>query len=257
MMFAGANVIVLDLELRHSPDDCRHCLKPPLDHQGVHRLCFDGQGNGFRYFEPLGWRNKRALGLSVGGYYDYEDDRIHWFDRYTLISTMEDLVERQPLIVSFNGLMFDYVLMRALVHQRADELVGDHPDVAEQLRVCCYAFKDLVSSGYDILDEVWQSGGRACAKGVNTLDALCRANGLGEKNGDGALAPALWQKGRVASVLNYCTHDIMLTKALFEHICTHRGALMRMGGPILLRYVRMEQGDLSMRQGVAYPGVQP
>ena len=50
------------------------------------------------------------------------------------------------------------------------------------------------------------------------LDAICKANGLGEKSGDGATAAVLWQKGKHQEVIDYCENDIRLTRKLFDLI---------------------------------------
>ena len=206
-MLSGANIVILDLEVAHSPDDL-----------------------------PTGWRDKQALGLSIGGYWDYQDARIHWFDRATLAATMALLVERHPLLVSFNGELFDFALMRALV--RHDATLPGH--LASQRQELCDHFKVLASRGYDLLQEVWRVAGRSTVRGLNSLEALCLANNLGQKTGNGSQAPRLWARGQIADVLNYCQHDIYLTKALFEYVLATRGVLGRRDDTITIALPLLE-----------------
>ncbi len=176
-MLKDKNIIVLDLETLHSAD-------------GV----------------PSGWTNKPALGLSIGCYWDYSDQRIHWFDRESLEATVRLLVARQPLMVSFNGIGFDFPLMRGILRQEVELTMG-----------MCDQFKILAADSYDILLEVWKAdpAGRR-KRGLNSLDAISQASGLGAKQSHGAQAPKDWKDGKVADVLNYCQDDVYKTKALFE-----------------------------------------
>ena len=222
------SIIVLDLETARSADDCRHCEKPKDDHKPKRAVesqlfCFDGPEYSF---EPIGWNNKPALGLSIGGYYDYADGIVHWFDEHSLEPTMAYLVERQPLMVSFNGIGFDFPLMRGILRQRADERANE--TVNMRLSPLCDAFKALAASSYDILAETWRADPvRKFERGLNSLDAIAQANGLGPKLSHGAQAPRDWQAGKHADVINYCQDDILKTKALFELIHDEGGYLKR------------------------------
>jgi len=76
---------------------------------------------------------------------------------------------------------------------------------------------------YDLLAEIWEGAGLGRTFVYPThagfgLDAICKANGLGEKSGDGANAAVLWQKGKHQEVIDYCENDIKLTRKLFDLI---------------------------------------
>src|SRR5262245_47047525 len=100
----GANIVVLDLETEHSAEDGRHC--------GLSREEFHWDTE--HVYEAIGWNDHAALGLSIGCYYDYKDGLVHWFDRQTVGIVIEDFLETQPLVVSFNGIGFDFPLMCAV-----------------------------------------------------------------------------------------------------------------------------------------------
>lgn len=244
MALAGLPICILDLETERSAEDCRHCgqaenvhIRAPMigDHPGVLR-CFAGStGPGF---QALGWGNKAALGLNIGCYYDYRDSRMHWFDVHTLSDTMQHFVHTQPLLVSFNGIAFDFVLMRGLLRQEAERIrlndtstgifarargedltVDQAADYAQELVDLCDAFKALCATSYDILAEIWQvDPARKFEHGLNSLDVISRANGCGGKLSHGAEAPRRWARGEYAYVLNYCQDDVLKTKLLFEQI---------------------------------------
>lgn len=195
MNYAGSNIIVLDLEVLNSPKE-------------------------------HGWNNKKALGLSIGCYYDYDFDCVVWFDRPSLRHTVTQLVERQPLMVSFNGISFDFALMRALLRHE------------EGLHTLCDQFKELASHSYDILAEIWRSDSQGkFERGLNSLDAILAANDLGAKSGSGDKAPLWWHDGLYAQVMNYCQDDVLLTKKLFEYIAENTGILHRRNGPLGIRWV--------------------
>ena len=230
-MGKGNNIMVLDLETLHSADDCQDCGDDAR--QGA---CRSPTGQHRR----IGWDNKLALGLSIGCYYDYCDQRIHWVDLYTLEDTIRDFVKAQPLLVSFNGIAFDFPLMRGILRQRADEEPALPPGTVPRpephpLNFLCDAFKILCATSYDLLAEIWKvDPGRKFERGLNSLDAISQANGLGAKALTGALAPRLWQQGRYAEVIDYCQGDVYKTKALFELVCAGQPIVRGDGQPIVL-----------------------
>lgn len=203
-MFSGTNTIVIDLEVLHSPDDL-----------------------------PTGWNDKRALGLSIGGFYDYMTGGITWFDQENLWDTVQMLCDRQPLIISFNGYAFDrQVMWECLGHGVSDRTIGD-----EMFQARYSDWERMWAVSYDILAEVWRVTGRNYAKG-NSLDALCDANGIRGKTGHGAHAPVLWEEGRIAEVLNYCANDIDITRLLAEKVAENHGHVCRVVGDVTIRYLR-------------------
>jgi predicted PolB exonuclease-like 3'-5' exonuclease len=189
-------------------------------------------------YEAIGWNNKPALGLSIGAYYDYRDSRIHWFDEANLEETVEHLVALQPLMVSFNGIAFDFPLMRGILRREQDEVYKAgvssraYPRALHEL---CDKFKLLAAQSYDILAEIWKADpARKFERGLNSLDAIAQANGLGAKLSNGAQAPRDWAAARRAEVLNYCQDDVYKTMALFEMICTTGQILRGDDNPIRL-----------------------
>lgn len=205
------NIIVLDLETLHSAKDVEG-----------------------------GWANKAELGLSIGGYYNYQAETIAWFDLYSLTNLIKWIVRHKPLMVSFNGIGFDFALMRAVVRHHIE--IAMEPELQE--------FKTLAATSYDILAEIWRADPKdKFAKGLNSLDAICAANGLGQKTGSGEQAPRDWQAGKKAKVMAYCAQDIALTVELFELIRANKGRIERSNGALQLQRWVDEHGEIVNHDG--------
>lgn len=187
--------------------------------------------NEFPTYEPIGWTNKPALGLSIGCYWSYADNRMHWFDEHNLEAVVTRLVDSHPLMVSFNGIGFDFPLMRGILRRRVDVLSMADDSSRHALGRLCDDFKKLAGNSYDILAEIWKSDPKTkFKKGLNSLDAISQANELGSKLSHGAQAPHDWAAGRHADVINYCQDDVIKTRELFERIRNSGGWLMRGDG---------------------------
>jgi hypothetical protein len=229
----GRNIIVLDVETERSAEDCRHCGHPEAWHRTMDQPSCGA-------FAAIGWERKVDLGLTIGCTFDYRDMQWHWFDRHSLAARMRVWVVRQPLLVSFNGVQFDLSLMRGLLRREAE--TSESPVYRTSLVDLCDRFKVLCATSYDILALIWQvDPARKFERGLNSLDAIAQANGLGAKALDGATAPRLWAQKRYAEVLNYCAGDVEKTRRLFEQI-VETGTMLRGDGtpialprPLLLR----------------------
>lgn len=232
------DLIVLDLECAKSPEACRYCGKSREQHMPGVMVCRTEDALALdpsRSYAALGWNDTPALGLSIGCYWSYARQRLVWFDTPSLEDTVRFLVASEPYMVSFNGIGFDFVVMRGLLRRQAEVLFngGDPPQQAQAaaLHALCDAFKVQAARSYDLLAAIWASdpaGKRV--RGVNGLDALCQANGIRGKSLASAAMPGLWQAGAVATVANHCGEDVYATMALFE-LAIAQGSLARLGAP--------------------------
>ncbi len=244
MELEGLNIVCLDVETARSADDCRYCGTTRGSHLPSYELCptkpdVVHDGDRAQTFEAIGWHNKAALGLSIGCYYAYRNSRLHFFDRHTLEETISSFVDVGCLLVSFNGVSFDFSLMRGLLRQEADALRLSESDAdlfrSGVLVELCDRFKALCEVSYDVLAEIWRVDPQGkFERGLNSLDAIAQANGLGVKTMTGAQAPRLWAEGRYAEVINYCSSDVLKTKALFEMVCHGQPILRGNGQPLVL-----------------------
>ena len=148
---------------------------------------------------------------------------------------MRFLVDTRPALVSFNGIDFDFVVMRGVLRRQAEVLgtTGDPEQHARAaaLHALCDAFKEQCARSYDLLATIWASDPASQRlRGVHGLEALCLANGLTGKPLASADMPGRWQAGAVATVANHCATDVYLTMALFE-LAMAQGYLERRGAP--------------------------
>ena len=159
-----------------------------------------------------GWHDHANTGISVMGVYDYLEDRYRVFCDDNKNEFFKLLSERQ-IWVHFNGLSFDNKVIEACWGIDLSTLRGLPED-----------------PNYDILVELWAAAGlgpvfQSGGHGGYGLDATCKTNlGYG-KTGNGALAPALWQQGKIGEVVDYCLTDVHRTKKLFD--------LIKNGSPLI------------------------
>ena len=138
-----------------------------------------------------GWGDHVGMGISVLAAADYQQNRSRVFMDDNK-DAFEEAVESADLIVTFNGESFDNKVVEA-----------------------CWKIKISLKPQYDIYKKIRAVVGRF---GSYKLDAICKANFGVEKNGDGAMAPILWQQGKVGEVIDYCLNDEKMTQMVFEKI---------------------------------------
>lgn len=146
-----------------------------------------------------GWGDKAGMGVSVICAYVWDEGyRVYLEDN---MSAFKELVEApDTLIVGFNNKTFDDPLL--------EQALGIHVPV---------------NHSYDLLRAVRVAlGGSPGSVGGPTLDRLCQANFLPGKNGSGAFAPLLWQRGKHGQVISYCLNDVIQMKKLIELVVAGR-----------------------------------
>lgn len=166
-----------------------------------------------------GWHDHANMGIAVIGVYDYEEDRARVFCQDNL-SAFLDLCSDRDVLVGFNNIPFDNAVIAATLQ------IPPFPE--EQC--------------YDLLRELWMAAGLSPTFDHNThggygLDETCKRNFGTKKSGNGALAPVLWQQGKIGTVIDYCLNDIRLTKQLFDRVL-QTGMLQspKNGQELALRY---------------------
>lgn len=124
---------------------------------------------------------------------EYTTDKYRVFGEYEL-EDFQKLVDSHDAAIGFNNIKFDNGVLRA----------------------CDIKIDDRRS--YDILAEIYRALG-SFQKGCK-LDNVIAANfpSNAGKNGDGAMAPILWQQGYHTRVIDYCLNDVRLTKMLTDKI---------------------------------------
>ena len=165
-----------------------------------------------------GWRDFANMGVSVTGVYDYVEGRYRVFCEDNR-AEFEKLIAERDLFVGFNSIPFDNALLAASPFWPVPP----------------------ASQCYDLLREIWAAADLGpkfdfMTHGGYGLDAVCLKNFGTRKSGDGALAPMLWQQGKIGAVIDYCLNDIFLTKQLFDAaICGLPILSPKDGKPLTLR----------------------
>lgn len=151
-----------------------------------------------------GWHDHANMGISVLGVYDYLEGRYRVFTEDNR-DQWAQLLERKPVAVGFNSIPFDNAVLEASGWACPDE-----------------------SHSYDILRELWAASGLGPAFAFPShagfgLDVTCIKNDKPGKTGNGALAPVLWQRGQIGTVIDYCLTDVHRTKLLLDRIINAGG----------------------------------
>ncbi len=147
-----------------------------------------------------GWNDHANMGISVIGAYDFHEERYRVFCDDNKEAFFA-LCDSSDLLITFNGIGFD-----------------------DQVIKKCWTSVDFNpgEKSYDILVEIRKAAGSYAGF---SLDATCAVNFNTRKTGNGALAPILWQQGKIGAVIDYCLNDVALTKQCFHSVCQHGGLL--------------------------------
>lgn len=166
---------------------------------------------------PGGWNNIGSFGVAVVGvthvcnedevFICYVDSKIFPPDdwekagkfesRIFEIAHLIDSLYQSPCIVTFNGIRFDYEVLRP--H-------GFNPNLVQ-------------GTTYDILNEMQTVLGHRVS-----LESVAQATlGVG-KSGSGKDAPLWFREERYEQVIEYCKDDVDITNRIFEQILKHECA---------------------------------
>lgn len=145
-----------------------------------------------------GWTDFEGMGLSCICAYDYNEGRYRVFLKDNF-DDFEALIDNHSPIVGFNSIGFDNRLLEA-----------------NGIIIPPY-------KSYDLLAEIWSAAGLSREFQYPShlgfgLDAICQANFALNKSGNGALAPIWFQRGNIGLVIDYCLHDVHLTRVLLDHV---------------------------------------
>lgn len=169
---------------------------------------------------PNGWRDHDKMGISVLCLYDYVTGRYRVFDDATRAECV-GILNDYDVVVGYNTVGFDWKVLDA-TWPRPAEVARDSRD-------------------FDVLRELWKSLGldpdnfNPRTHGGYKLDDVA-AETLGmRKSGDGALAPKLWQQGRIAELHDYCLEDVRIERTLFEFVARY-GYVVRAGKRIPIKF---------------------
>lgn len=165
----GKNIVIYDLEIKKPIEECSR-----------------------------GWASHDEMGISVGCAFDYRQMKYRVFMDDNIIQLVDRLNEPDTLVVAFNHINFDNILLRA---------------VGLPLK------EDAELNNYDML--LVSREGSGCndkfAKGFKLDDHLHKLN-LPVKTANGANAPIMYKEGRLGELVDYCLNDVTVERYLFENM---------------------------------------
>jgi DEAD/DEAH box helicase domain-containing protein len=143
--------------------------------------------------EVGGWDNKRQMRMSVGVVYDMAREEFREYMENEVRELVDDLT-RAPMVIGFNIRNFDYEVLTAYVPR---------------------ARLDAIPT-LDILESVH----RVLRRRVR-LDDLTKATLGANKIADGLDAVRWFRERNLAKLIEYCRHDVALTRDLYLYGLEH------------------------------------
>jgi len=148
-----------------------------------------------------GWGDYVGMGISFLGAHCSWTDKILFFDDHNLPEFLA-LIQECDILTGYNIIQFDIPLLLAV----CDDLgYTEQPAIKPKVYD---PFSDIRASLYGRM-KGWK------------LDDVAKATLGFTKNGDGAMAPDLWQDKKYAELINYLAQDVRVESALFQHIWQH------------------------------------
>lgn len=149
-----------------------------------------------------GWTDYAGMGISCLVAFDC-DAAIYRVFMGDNLSSFNELANRTDRVVGFNNITFDdQVCMAAGVVWQKEKSI-------------------------DLARLIWRAAGipeGEHPKGLS-LDAICQANKLGGKTGNGLMAPVMFQRGEYGGLIDYCVADVGLTLKLYRRIFSDGGII--------------------------------
>ena len=155
-------------------------------------------------FDEVEGRNCQLLGVSVVGIFSYRDNQFKTFLEKD-IKLLLPYLKRSELVIGFNTKRFDYLVLQP------------------------YLDFDLTTlNSLDILEQVERTLGFRLA-----LNSLAQVTLKARKIGTGLDALKYFRQGEIDKLKEYCQHDVLITRQLYEYGRRH-------GHLLYLRGLRLE-----------------
>ncbi len=135
-----------------------------------------------------GWQNTHLMGVSVAVAYDSYEENFVVYEEDDVDGLLSHL-KKADLIVGFNIKRFDYKVLGAYTSNDLSDLPT-----------------------FDILEDIYSRLGFRLA-----LDHLARETLDRAKTADGLQAVEWFRNGEMEKLIEYCKHDVAITRDLFEY----------------------------------------
>jgi len=149
-----------------------------------------------------GWNDKAGMGISYLGAHNSADNTKHYFTEDRLLDFIE-MIKHADLVTGYNIHGFDTPLLKATLNRLG------HSEETGMKGKC-----------YDVFWDIKKSLGNMYPKGW-TLDNVVKSTLGIEKNGSGAMAPILYQQGKLNELRDYLSQDLECESRLYEHVACY------------------------------------
>lgn len=163
------------------------------------------------------WDDHIGMGIACIGVYNYATGDL-FCQRVDLMGCSPDFAD-----------MSEYgKLIRTF--QDADLVIGYNNQKFDDPMMKSHGYPIVPYKSYDLLVNIYAAVGLYGAWDYHThagynLDAVCKANGIEGKSGNGADAPFEWQDGKFEHVMEYCKNDVWITKLLIDKVFRDGGLI--------------------------------
>lgn len=182
-MSINNSVVVFDIEIKN--------LVP---NGGRAREINPVTGQPYQYCE--GWHDYAGIGIAVLAAWDCLENVASFYDESNL-DEFAKLIQQRELVTGFNIVKFDVRVLAACGVEIPPYKIFD-------------PYRELmIAKGFNPDEDKPTPGGRK-------LDDFALVNFGIRKLENGADAPKFYQEGQFLRVLNYCHHDTMLERRVFE-----------------------------------------
>ncbi len=138
-------------------------------------------------FADVNSNDPTDLDISVGTFYDSEEDKYHTVEEHEL-KEVWPLLEKADALVGYNSNHFDIPLLNKY-----------YPGDLTQIK------------SIDLLEYIKESLGRRLR-----LDSVAQATVGAKKSADGLQAVRWYREGKIKEIKKYCEQDVKVTKKVFD-----------------------------------------
>ncbi len=139
--------------------------------------------------EVGGWNNTHLMGLAIGVVYSFKEDKYYAFPEEK-VKEMLNMFLKADLVIGFNIKRFDWGVLKGYT---------------------TIDFSKIPT--LDILDLIYEQLGFRLS-----LDHLSLVNLNKGKSADGLQSLQWFKEGKIDLIIEYCKHDVEITKEIFEYL---------------------------------------
>lgn len=178
---------------------------------------------GIEYCE--GWEDKKKMGISLGCARLSWENRFKFYDELNILDLITDF-QAADLVVGFNIWNFDTPLLKATLIRLG------LPEETGMAGKCYDLFADIQNSHPPEVGR-YAKGWKMGQVGKGTLGI--------EKDGEGAMAPVLYQQGRMAELATYLLQDVNINSQLMDCALKHGCLINEEGHTVVLKGIKKWQ----------------